>query len=198
MLTIVSCLKNLYDYLSYGDDYTKFLTLLPFLIVLFFVLCYHIFMKGLKDIINILIVSLDDKFSKLVSETLSSQLEMFNADCRDLIIYDLVNPKEILEKCGFEYLKKRELGVIKSTSSYQNTVISISYDLYKEYSLLFSHSLIVYLRLPKEKVRGVANSISYQSRDEFLASNNDIELYFERKSKLNATKQIIEKLGELK
>ncbi len=155
-------------------------------------------MKGLKDIINILIVSLDDKFSKLVSETLSSQLEMFNADCRDLIIYDLVNPKEILEKCGFDYLKKRELGVIKSTSSYQDTVISISYDLYKEYSLLFSHSLIVYLRLPKEKVRGVANSISYQSRDEFLASNNDIELYFERKSKLNATKQIIEKLGELK
>lgn len=54
-------------------------------------------MKGLKDIINILIVSLDDKFSKLVSGTLSSQLEMFNADCRDLIIYDLVNPKEILE-----------------------------------------------------------------------------------------------------
>ena len=154
-------------------------------------------MKGLKNIINIVIVSLDDKFSKLVAETLSSQLEMFVANCKDLIIYDLINPKEVLEKCGFDYLKKRELGVIKNISEYQNTVISISFDLYREYIHLFSKSLVIFLKLPEEKVKGTTNIISYKSRDDFLLLHSDVVLTFERKSKLEATKQIIKRLGEL-
>ena len=151
-------------------------------------------MKALKNIINFVIVSLDDKFSKNVSYDLSTRIEMFNVDTKEMILYELINPKEILQKCGYEYLKKRERGVVKNVSQFENTTISISFDLFKEYCDFFDKSIIIYLRLPKEKTRTVPNKISYQARDEFLSSKADIELYFERKSKLNASQQIIEKL----
>lgn len=146
---------------------------------------------------NILIVSLDSKFCKDVARELANELDMFYADCKELIVYDLINPKEILEKCGFEYLKKREKSVIKNCAEYENTVISINFNLYKEYYKLFASTIIFYLELPKLKLKETTNKIAYQSRDEFLSKFCNVKLSFERKSKLNATNQIIEKLGEL-
>ena len=48
-------------------------------------------MEKEKSYINIVIVSLDDKFSKNVANDLASKLDMFLADCKDLIEYDLMN-----------------------------------------------------------------------------------------------------------
>ena len=47
---------------------------------------------------NILIVSLDNRFSKLVAATLAEKLDMFVVDCREMLVYDLSNRKEIIEK----------------------------------------------------------------------------------------------------
>lgn len=154
-------------------------------------------MKDLKTINNLVIVSLDDNFSKAVAQTLANQLDMFGCDVKELIIYDLINPEEILEKCGYEYLKKREKGVVRSSADYQNTVISVSFDLYKEYSEEFTMSLIIYLRLQKTSIRAITSKISYQSRDEFLKDKADIVLMLDRKSKISACKGIVEKLGGL-
>lgn len=154
-------------------------------------------MKLKKNIVNLLIVSLDDKFSKNVAKELSDRLDMYYVDTKEMIAYELINPKEILQKCGYEYLKSREKNVIKSISNFENTIISISFDIYKEYFDLFNKSIIIYLILPIEKTRTSPNKISYQNRDEFLKSKSNINLYFERKSKINASKQIIIKLQEL-
>lgn len=154
-------------------------------------------MKDLKTINNLVIVSLDDNFSKAVAQTLANQLDMFGCDVKELIIYDLINPEEILEKCGYEYLKKREKGVVRSSADYQNTVISVSFDLYKEYSEEFTMSLIIYLQLQKTSIRTTASKIAYQSRDEFLKDKADIVLMLDRKSKNSACKGIVEKLGGL-
>ena len=154
-------------------------------------------MKDLKTINNLVIVSLDDNFSKAVAQTLANQLDMFGCDVKELIIYDLINPEEILEKCGYEYLKKREKGVVRSSADYQNTVISVSFDLYKEYSEEFTMSLIIYLQLQKTSIRAITSKISYQSRDEFLKDKADIVLMLDRKSKISVCKGIVEKLGGL-
>ena len=154
-------------------------------------------MKDLKTINNLVIVSLDDNFSKAVAQTLANQLDMFGCDVKQLIIYDLINPEEILEKCGYEYLKKREKGVVRSSADYQNTVISVSFDLYKEYSEEFTMSLIIYLQLQKTSIRAITSKIAYQSRDEFLKDKADIVLMLDRKSKISACKGIVEKLGGL-
>lgn len=154
-------------------------------------------MKDLKTINNLVIVSLDDNFSKAVAQTLANQLDMFGCDVKELIIYDLINPEEILEKCGYEYLKKREKGVVRSSADYQNTVISVSFDLYKEYSEEFTMSLIIYLQLQKTSIRAITSKIAYQSRDEFLKDKADIVLMLDRKSKISACKGIVEKLGGL-
>ena len=154
-------------------------------------------MKDLKTINNLVIVSLDDNYSKAVAQTLANQLDMFGCDVKELIIYDLINPEEILEKCGYEYLKKREKGVVRSSADYQNTVISVSFDLYKEYSEEFTKSLIIYLQLQKTSIRTTTSKIAYQSRDEFLKDKADIVVSLDRKSKISACKGIVEKLGGL-
>ena len=153
-------------------------------------------MKQIKNIINFVIVSLDDRFSKNVSIELSSKMDMYNADVKELIAYQLINPKEILQKCGYEYLKSRERDIVRGISEFENTVMSMSFNLFKEYNDIFKNSIIIYLKLPKGKTRSVLNEISYEARDEYLHRLADIELYFERKSKINATKLIIEKLRE--
>lgn len=153
-------------------------------------------MNKKENLKNILIVSLDEKFAKNVANSLSDVLDMYFADCKELIIYDLINPKEVIQKCGLDYFKKREKGVISNCASYENTVIAINYDLFKEYSELFMDSLIIYLELPKLGLKETPNKLAYQSRDEFLKGNSDIMLSFNRKTILSATKQIIDRLGD--
>ncbi len=145
---------------------------------------------------NMVIISLDEKFTKNVAKTLADMLDMYFADCKELIAYELINPEEILQKCGFEYFKKREKGVVSNCADYENTVISVSYELFKEYSELFKNSYNVYLELPKLKLKEPPNKIAYQSRDEFLKNNSDMTLSFDRKAVLSAAKQIVCRLGD--
>lgn len=154
-------------------------------------------MEKEKSYINIVIVSLDDKFSKNVANDLASKLDMFLADCKDLIEYDLIDPKEILNKCGFDYLKEREKGVIKNCAEYQNTVITIKYDLLKEYYEVFRDSMIIYLELSNMKVNQSINKIDYDNRNNFIKGIADLTILLDKKSKVQAVKKIIEKLGEM-
>lgn len=142
-------------------------------------------------------MSLDEKFVKNVSSILASKLEMFVADCKDLIIYDLIDPKDVLNKCGIEYLKKREKKVLINCSEYENTVISINFDLFRDNTDVFKNSFIIYLKLPEDKITKTTNQISYDKRNEFLIENVDITINLEKKSKVQAVNNILEKLGEL-
>lgn len=146
--------------------------------------------------INIVLVSLNDKFSRSVASSLASRLDMFNADCHDMLIYDLVNPKEMIEKCGIEYFKKREKGVMENCSEYHNTILTIPFELYKSYSNCFINSLVLFLRLPEGKQDKVPSELNFVARDAFLAENSHIIIAIEQKSVKKCVEKIINKMGE--
>lgn len=154
-------------------------------------------MKDNKEILNILIVSLDENFGKKVSSVLASKLDMFVADCKDLVVYDLINPKDVLDKCGIEYFKKREKGVLRNCAEYHNTVLSININLFKEYYSVFNNSLIIYLKLDEKKITTTINKISYENYNDFLEKNVDIVVPVINKSKEKATEKLMYKLGEI-
>lgn len=150
-----------------------------------------------KEIINILIVSLNDRFSKNIATNLASNLNMFFSDCYELVVYDLINPKEVLEKCGLEYLKRREKNVLENCAEYTNTVFSINFDYIKEHLSIFDKSLIIYLDLPENKVTKVANKIDYANRSDFLKVTSDIVIKIDKCLIKKTTSMILNKLGEL-
>ncbi len=151
----------------------------------------------IQNPINIVIVSLNEKFSKNVAVTLANNLDMFVIDCHELIVYDLINPKEVVEKCGLEYLKKRERSVMKNCANYYNTAISINFDLLKENIEQFKNSLIFYLRLPEDKVSKVANSLDYENRDKTLLELSNVQIELSKCLTLQAVKKIISRIGEI-
>lgn len=153
-------------------------------------------MNGKKNILNIILVSLNDKFCKNVATSLSEKLDMFVADCHEMIVYDLINPKDVIDKCGIEYFKKRECSVVKNCSSFLNTVLSINFELFKEYYQYFNNSLTIYLHLKKDKVARVPNKIDYQHRNDELIKLTDFKIDLEMRSCNIAVKKIMEKLGE--
>ena len=150
-----------------------------------------------KEIFNILLVSLDESFCKEVSSVLSSEIGTYFVDYKELIEYDLINPKEILEKCGIEYLRKKERGVIANSCDYRDTVFSINYDLYKQNYDLFKYSFIVYIKLDKGLVKEIINKIEEENYDEFLTETSDIVINMSKKDAKLAKQKICKKLGEL-
>lgn len=150
-----------------------------------------------KDVQNILIVSLNDNFSKRVASFLANSLDMLAADCHELIVYDLINPKEVLEKCGIEYFKKRERGVIKACSEYVNATISINYDLFYEHNSLFIKSFIIFLKLPYERITKAPNKIEFDARNKILEDHADAVINLDKKSCNIAVNKIIQKMGEI-
>ena len=147
--------------------------------------------------INIVVVALSEKFSKTIASSLSDKLDMFMVDCHDMITYDLIDPKEVLDKCGIEYFKKRERSVVRNCAEFFNTVVSINYELLKEYQELFTNSLIFYVKLPKDKIEQVPSFISYENRDDNLkkiSKENMIDL--DKRSITQAVSKILNKLGE--
>lgn len=148
--------------------------------------------------INIVIVALNEKFCKAVATSLSTRLDMFTVDCRDMIAYDLIDPNNVLDMCGVEYFKKRERGVVKNCAGFYNTVISINYELLSEYQDFFENSIVFYIKLPKEKIDQGPNRVDYVYRDEVLtkiSKGNTIKP--NNKSILETTNKIINKLGEI-
>lgn len=151
-------------------------------------------MKDIYMVKNIVLVSLADKFCKGVAVSLAEKLNVYNVDAKDMVVYDLVNPKEVLEKCGLEYLKKRERGVISSISEYQDTVISINFSLFMDNYDLFKNSYIFYLCLPIDMTEGKINKVDFNFRDKYLAENSDKRALLKNKLKKNAILEIISQI----
>lgn len=144
-----------------------------------------------KEVQNILLVSLNDNFTKKVVSLLSNKLDMYNIDCYDMVVYDLIKPKEVIEKCGYEYFKKKEKGVIKNCSTFLNTCISINFDLINQYNEYFKNSLIFYLDLPLEKINKVPDKIDFENRINILKNLADFTIKLEKKSVNNAVENIL-------
>ena len=150
-----------------------------------------------KEVINIMIVSLNYNFSKNVCEKLANELDMQYADCYDLIVYDLMSPNEVLEKCGIEYFKRRERAVLNQCVDYFNTVLTMNYELFKDNYEIFNKSLILYLLLPEDKVDKVTTKIVYENRNTFFCSHCDKVIEIADCQIDNAVNKIMNTMGEL-
>lgn len=150
-----------------------------------------------KEVINILLVSLDDKFARKVVEKLAEELDMYHCDCKDLVVYELINPKEILEKCGVDYFKKREKAVLENCSNYRDTIMSMDYDLFKEYYYLFKNSMVIFLNCMSSQNFKLASKIDRVNRENFLRQNSNLEIFVERKTLKKICYLIIDKLKEI-
>lgn len=150
-----------------------------------------------KEVINILLVSLDDKFARKVVEKLAEELDMYHCDCKDLVVYELINPKEILEKCGVDYFKKREKAVLENCSNYRDTIMSMDYDLFKEYYYLFKNSMVIFLNCMSSQNFKLASKIDRVNRENFLRQNSNLEIFVERKILKKICYLIIDKLKEI-
>ena len=80
---------------------------------------------------NIVLVCLDGDFNRNICKELANKLDMFFADLKDYIEYDLLDSKTILEKCGIEYLAQREFKASQSFARFENSVLTVDFDLNK-------------------------------------------------------------------
>lgn len=154
-------------------------------------------MKNAQEMINILLISLDEKFAKNVALQLANSLDMFIADTKELIEYDLSDSKEVLKTCGLEYLKKRERKVVVKVSQYENTILTIGIDLFKDYYECFENSFIIYIGRKQKYITKTINKIEYENYDEFIREKADMSVVLDKTSANNATQIIMQKMREI-
>ena len=150
--------------------------------------------------INIVLVCLDGEFNKEISKELADKLDMFFANLKDYIEYDLLDSKAILEKCGIEYLNEREFKATQSFAKFENAVLTVDYDLFKQNRQAFTNkSLITYLRFSKKLLNATEtiNKLSFENRDQYLLSQSGLVINLKSKVKSRALKQIIAQIGEV-
>ena len=124
---------------------------------------------------KIVIVSLSDKFSAEVGESLSQILGMIFCDTKQLIEYELIDKNALERMTTKEYMASSERKVIRHIASFENVVVAISYDyLIHNLNILKDGSLIVFLNLPKSYIAKVATSIEVIDYDDRTKSLEEI------------------------
>lgn len=128
---------------------------------------------------SILIICLDEEVGSKLSQQFADFLGLHYACCKDIIEYDLFDSGAILQKCGAEYLSKREKSVMRDIVHYEDSVIFANFDLYQNNLSMFEklHPSI-YLSLPKRKLsaKETVNSIVYENRSAFLKEKCDLTI----------------------
>ncbi|MGN1200682.1 MAG: hypothetical protein ACI4R8_00255 [Candidatus Caccovivens sp.] len=148
---------------------------------------------------KIVVVSLCDKFSKSVGESLSQTLGMIFCDTKELMEYELSDIKTLEKISSKEYLLNCEKKVIRHIASFENVVVSINYDYFvHNFESLKSGALAVFVKLPKNFVKENGNAldfIEYSEHSKKLQDLTQITLDI-RKADINyVCEKIIEKLG---
>lgn len=152
-----------------------------------------------ENVENIVLLCLDGEYSRLVSQELAEKLEMFFADLKGYIEYDLIDTRQVLETCGVEYLRQREEKAAQTFARFQNSVLTVDFDLFKQNRSAFDErNLIIYIRLPQKEIDGkeVINKLSFDLRDEFAKNNAKIVVEIKSKNINKTVKAIIKKMQE--
>lgn len=130
---------------------------------------------------------------------MSRSLNMLYCDTKDLIEYELIDKKTLEKVSTKTYLKQAEQKVIKHLASFENVVVSISFDyLIHNYKILKDGSLIVFLKLTKKFVQTNASAveaISYEMRSEKLEKNSTVTIAIKKTDEKFVCEKIISALG---
>ena len=78
---------------------------------------------------NIALICALDGFNKEVGGKLAGKLDFYFMDVEDYLQFNMIDPKEIIEKCGVEYLNELRAKTISEVAAYYDTVISVNLDL---------------------------------------------------------------------
>ncbi len=149
---------------------------------------------------KIVIVSLCDKWTKEIANSLSQSLDMVFCDTKDLIEYELIDRGALKKISTKEYLDDAERKVIKHISTFEDVTVAINYDyLVHNFDLLKQSSCVVFLMLSKTFVKensDAINYLSYDKRTQELQKISNIVIPI-RKTETNfVCLKIIEKLRE--
>lgn len=165
---------------------------------------------------NVLLVGLIDRDVKEIALILSERINFFYLNCEDMIVYSLLEPKKMEAVCGKQYLDEQEKLVVSSLNSYENTLISMSYETFaNNLSVISQSNLIVYLRLTElafakrfEEIKknGTQQEIEkleiskivFKERENFLKRNCKLTCKYDISKLENSIKLIQEKILEQK
>ncbi len=140
---------------------------------------------------SICIVGLPYLFTKYVAKQFADELEMFYADVNDLLQFDLLDRKEAEKKSGKAYILKLETSKVKTVSSYENTVYTLTYSAITQnnnYEHMKENSLVIYLKLGEktyekalegEKLTKSQKELAlavYKDRDYICSKISDIQV----------------------
>ena len=120
---------------------------------------------------NICMVGLINNYTKNVSKCVADALEMFYADVRELMEFDLINIAEASQIAGLDYIEKQESNKIKTLATYENTIFTLDYlCLNKETNLknVKSGALIVYLKVGKTLLKKLLEKEELPNSEEML------------------------------
>ena len=99
---------------------------------------------------NICLIGLSNQFVDKYALELSKKLDMFYANAYEIIQFELFDMNRMEEICGKDYLEKKETSVLKRICSYENTLVSVEYQLLNNetnYKFIKDNCLIIYLKL---------------------------------------------------
>lgn len=139
---------------------------------------------------NICMVGLLQNYTKTVCKCIADALEMFYADVRELLEFDLISLAEASKIVGLDYIEKQECNKIKTLASYENTIFTMDYlSLNQEDNLnnVKQGSLLVYLKLSKRLFTKLVKKENLPQSEEILLSS----MFKEHNEMLSAAANVV-------
>ena len=136
---------------------------------------------------SLALVGLNESFVSQLARTLSDELNMFYANVREIIEYEVFDAKEIEKKCGLEYLNNLRQKSFKNIVEYENAIIDMPFSVYSyefNSSLISKNAIVIYVCVDKslyeksiqwqEKESVEVQKLAYENRHQFCTKHADI------------------------
>ena len=151
---------------------------------------------------SLALVGLNEGFVSQLALALSDELNMFYANVKEIIEYEVFDAQEIEKKCGLEYLNNLRQKSFKNIVDYENSVIDLPFSIYSYESnstLISKNAIVVYVCIDKElfdkSIQGQekesieVQKLAYENRHQFCIKHADIIVEMKNlATKLNVNK----------
>lgn len=161
---------------------------------------------------NLVVIGLDYRKVKCLTEKLSNLLGLYFLDIHDYIEYDLANKEDMIKNCGLDYYLSQEKKLVFSCFTFENMLLNIRYN--QLYSYLNenrspTHNILLYLQtneknLSKKALKEqdinsdlIGNIITFENRDSFLTKNCDLIVHYDVYNEKKIINNILKKLKEV-
>lgn len=162
---------------------------------------------------NIALVCAADSFNKEVGGKLAEKLDFYFMDVEDYLQFNMVDPQEIIQKCGVEYLNELRTKTIAEVSAYYDTVISIGLSLAMQdehLEHLKKRCILVYMAVGETVLRKLASKerdenkklemetglIAFATRDSRARKECDVIIDAKKMDVKNMLKKIEKEVGK--